>query len=253
MKAWYPLALAVVAAGCGGKPQSIGVAPRGASVEELDQLWTQSLASFRHGKWKDAQKQLDSLRSISPPGDPRMPQILFHLGEVSFARGENLEAVRWFRRVSDESPNDPLAAEALLRVGDAYADLWGRPELDPSYGQTALAAYQELASRYPDTPPAQRGQQRVRELEEKFAVKQYKAAMYYLRYKAFDSAALYLRQLVADYPRTSVAPEAVVKLIAIYRRLGYEEDVREFCGYLRRFHATYASVDQTCPAAPGAS
>ncbi len=247
------LGLLVLAAACGGKPESIGVAPRAASAEELDQLWTQGLASFRDGKWKDAQKHLDSLRAMSPPGDPRMPQILFYLGEAQFARGENLEAVRWFRRVSDESPNDPLAAEALLRVGDAYADLWGRPELDPSYGQTALAAYQELASRYPDTPPAQRGQQRVRELEEKFATKQYKAAIYYLRYKAFDSAALYLRQLVADYPRTSVAPEAVVKLIAIYRRLGYEEDVREFCGYLRRFHATRAGVDQTCPAEPGAS
>ncbi len=253
MKRWFTLALAALAVGCGGKPEPIGVAPRGASAEELDALWTQAQASFRHGKWKDAQKQLDSLRSISPPGDPRMPQIFFHLGEVTFARGENLEAVRWFRRVSDESPNDPLAAEALLRVGDAYADLWGRPELDPSYGQTALAAYRELASRYPDTPPTQRGQQRVRELEEKFAIKQYKAAMYYQRYKAFDSAALYLRQLIADYPRTSVAPEAVVKLIEIYRRLGYEEDVREFCGYLRRFHATYPGVDRTCPAAAGAS
>jgi outer membrane protein assembly factor BamD len=182
-----------------------------------------------------------------------MPLILFHLGEVTFARGENLEAVRYFRRVADESPNDPLAAEALLRVGDAYADLWGRPELDPSYGQTALAAYQELSSRYPDTPSAQRGQRRVRELEEKFAIKQYKAATYYLRYKAYDSAALYLRQIVADYPRTSVAPQAVVRLIAIYRRLGYEEDVREFCGYLRRFHASYPDVDRTCPAEAGTS
>ena len=253
MKRWWALGLTVSALACGGKSQEIAVAPRGVSTAELDQLWSDGIASFRRGKWKEAQKRLDSLRAISPPGDPRMPEILFHLGEVNFARGENLEAVRFFRRVSDESPNDPLAAEALLRVGDAYADLWGRPELDPSYGQTALAAYQELASRYPDTPPAQRGQVRVRELEEKFAVKQYKAAMYYLRYKAFDSAALYLRQLVADYPRTTVAPTAVVKLIEIYRRLGYEEDVRDFCGYLRRFHASYAGVDATCPAEAGAS
>jgi outer membrane protein assembly factor BamD len=252
MRYWRALLLVSAIAGCGGKQPS-GVAPRAASTQELDQLWTEGLASFRHGKWKAAQQQLDSLRAISPPGDPRMPEILFRLGEVNFARGENLEAVRWFRRVSDESPNDPLAAEALLRVGDAYADLWGRPELDPSYGQTALAAYQELSSRYPGTPSALRGQQRIRELEEKFAVKQYKAAMYYLRYKAFDSAALYLRQLVADYPRTSVAPEAVVKLIEIYRRLGYEEDVREFCGYLRRFHASYTGVDRTCPAEAGTS
>ncbi len=252
MRWWVTLALALAAA-CGGKSKEIGVAPRAASTQELDRLWELGVASFRQGKWKDAQKQLDSLRGMSPPGDPRMPQILFHLGEISFARGENLEAVRWLRRVSDETPNNPLAAEALLRVGDAYADLWGRPELDPSYGQTALAAYQELANRYPDTPPAKRGQRRVRDLEEKFAVKQYKAAMYYVRYKAYDSAALYLRQLVADYPRTSVAPEAVTKLIEIYRRLGYEEDVREFCGYLRRFHASYAETDRTCPAVAGGS
>jgi outer membrane protein assembly factor BamD len=253
MTTWWALALFVLASACGGKQQEVAVAPRAPTAEELDRLWNEALVSFRHGKWKDAQKHLDSLRSVSPPGDPRMPQILFHLGEVMFARGENLEAVRYFRRVADESPNDPLAAEALLRVGDAYADLWGRPELDPSYGQTALAAYQELSSRYPDTPSAQRGQRRVRELEEKFAIKQYKAATYYLRYKAYDSAALYLRQIVADYPRTSVAPQAVVKLIEIYRRLGYEEDVREFCGYLRRFHAGYQGVDRTCPAEAGTS
>jgi outer membrane protein assembly factor BamD len=253
MKAWLALAIVLGAVACGGKPQQVAVAPAGASAEELDQLWNAGLASFRRGKWKDAQKHLDSLRAVSPPGDPRMSQILFYLGEVNFARGENLEAVRWFRRVSDESPNDPLAAEALLRVGDAYADLWGRPELDPSYGQTALAAYQELASRYPDTPPAQRGQVRVRELEEKFAIKQYKAAMYYLRYKAYDSAILYLKDLVATYPRTSVAPDAVIKLIETFRRLGYQEDVKEFCGYLRRFHSRHAAVDRTCPAEAGAS
>jgi outer membrane protein assembly factor BamD len=250
---WWRLAVVIALPACGGKPQDIAVAPRALTGEELDRLWNEALVSFRHGKWKDAQKQLDSLRAVSPPGDPRVPQILFHLGEVTFARGENLEAVRYFRRVADESPNDPLAAEALLRVGDAYADLWGRPELDPSYGQTALAAYQELSSRYPDTPSAQRGQRRVRELEEKFAIKQYKAATYYLRYKAYDSAALYLRQVVATYPRTTVAPQAVVKLIEIYRRLGYEEDVREFCGYLRRFHAGYPEADRTCPAESGTS
>ncbi|HEU5169879.1 MAG TPA: outer membrane protein assembly factor BamD [Gemmatimonadales bacterium] len=253
MRRLIGLAFLALAAGCGGKPQTIGVAPSAASVEQLDALWAEAVTHFRHGKWKDAQKLLDSLRALSPPGDPRMPQINFHLGEVNFARGENLEAVRWFRRVSDETPNDELAPEALLRAADAYADLWGRPELDPSYGQTALAAYQELVSRYPDTPPARRAQLRVRELEEKFALKQYKSAMYYLRYKAYDSAALYLRQLVAEYPRTSVAPEAVIRLVGIYQKLGYKEDVREFCGYLRRFHAGHAGVDETCPAEAGAS
>src|SRR2546430_8850043 len=34
--------------------------------------------------------------------------------------------------------------------------LWRKPELDPSYGESALAIYQELAGRYPGTDAAAR-------------------------------------------------------------------------------------------------
>src|SRR5262249_16951322 len=152
-----------------------------------------------------------------PPGDPRVSQAHFYLGEVQFARGENLEAVREFRRVSDEAPNDPLAPEALLRVGDAYADLWKRPELDPTYGTTALAAYNELVRRYAGKSAAARGQKKISGLQEWFAEKEYKAALYYLRFKAYDSAILYLKDLVATYPRASIAPQALLRLIGAYR------------------------------------
>jgi outer membrane protein assembly factor BamD len=251
-----PAGLLVLLAACGhGGRGSTALAPRplapSVSPQQLDQHWTEGLAAFRHGQWKRASELFDQVILESPPGDPRIAQAHFYQGEVQFARGENLDAVRQFRRVSDEAPNDPLAPEALLRVGDAYADLWRRPELDPTYGQTALAAYQELVSRYPGSPPAQRAQLKIRELEEKFALKQYKAALYYLRYKAYDSAILYLKDLVATYPRASVAPEALIKLVGAYRRLGYQEDVRETCGYLRRFHPKAPGIEKTCPAEAG--
>ena len=60
--------------------------------------------------------------------------------------------------------------------------------------------------------------------------------MYYFRLKAYDSAILYLKDLVATYPKTAVAPDALVKLVQAYKTLGYREDVQETCGYIRRFH-----------------
>jgi outer membrane protein assembly factor BamD len=224
-----------------------------ASSDELDRQWDDAITAFRSGSWKKANTFFSKVAAEFPPGDPRVAQAHFYLGEVQFARNENLDAVREFRRVSDESPNDPLAPEALLRVGDAYADLWKRPELDPTYGTTALAAYNELLSRYPGTPAADRGQKKIGALQEWFALKQYKAAQYYLRYKAYDSAILYLKDLVATYPRASIAPEALLRLIWAYQRLGYKEDVRETCGYLRRFHAQAPGVAEACPAEPGSS
>jgi outer membrane protein assembly factor BamD len=149
--------------------------------------------------------------------------------------------------VSDDTPNDPLAPEALLRAGDVYADLWRRPELDPSYGQTALATYQELLNRYPGGSPAKRAQQQIDDLQERFAYKEYKAALYYIRLKAYDSAILYLKDLVATYPRSAVAPDALIRLVQAYRTLGYKEDVQETCGYIRRFHPKAPGVGKACP------
>ena len=157
---------------------------------------------------------------------------------------------REFRKTSDETPNDPLAPDALLRLGDVYADLWRRPELDPTYGQTALSTYQELLNRYPESPAAKRAQLRVNELNERFAYKEYKAAMFYFRLKAYDSAILYLKDLVATYPKTAVVPDALVKLVHAYKALGYREDVQETCGYIQRFHPKAPKVHEVCPAKP---
>ncbi len=89
-----------------------------------------------------------------------------------------LTAAREFRRVADDSPSDSLAPFALLRVGDQYARLWRRAELDPANGETSLAAYQELIGRYPDGQAARLAAVRVRTIQEQFARKDYENGMF---------------------------------------------------------------------------
>jgi outer membrane protein assembly factor BamD len=236
------------AAGANGSAPAIPAQAEGASPAEVDSLFKLGQSEIRHGEWNDAIKHLERVLLEFSPGDSRIPQTRYYLGEAKFAIGSHLEAAREFRRVSDETPNDRLAPEALLRVGDVYADLWRRPELDPSYGQTALATYQELLNRYANTPAATRAQQHITELEERFAYKEYRAALFYFKLKAYDSAILYLKDVVATYPRASIAPDALLKLVEAYQRLGYQEDVRETCGYLRRFHPNAVRGESRCAA-----
>jgi outer membrane protein assembly factor BamD len=210
-------------------------------------MWRLGESYVRRGKWSDALQQLERVLLEFTPGDARAPRARYWVGEAQYALGNHLQAAREFRRVSDETPNDPLAPEALLRVGDVYADLWRRPELDPSYGQTALATYQELLNRYPGGSPAARAQVRINDLQEKFAYKEYRAGLYYYRLKAYDSAILYLKGVVATYPRAAIAPAALVKLVQAYERLGYREDVQETCGYIRRFHPNARDAREVCP------
>ena len=257
MSRTFLVAVVVLLGACGGgRGASRGsaapapVSSSGASAAALDSLWQSAQRAVHTGQWSSAEKLLDRALLEFAPGDSRVAQAHFFLGEAHFAQKRQLDAAREFRRASDETPNDPIAPEALLRLGDVYADLWRRPELDPTYGQTALSTYQELVNRYPGSSAAKRAQLRIDELNERFATKAFKAAMFYFRLKAYDSAILYLKDLVATYPKTGVVPEALVRLVQAYRALGYREDVQETCGYIHRFHPRAPKAGLVCPSNP---
>jgi outer membrane assembly lipoprotein YfiO len=248
---WW-LAGMVVLTGClfKGKPKP---PPPMETVEttrlRADSLWVAANDHFRHGRWSKTSKALDRALLIMDYADPRRSRGHFMMGEALFAQSNPLQAVREFRRVADENAADPLAPDALVRAGDAYADLWKRPELDPTYGETAMTTYREALERYPGTPAAQRASTRILTLQERFAEKEFKTAMFYFRLKAYDSAILSFRSLVATYPRTQIVPEALVKLVETYARLEYVEDLKETCEYIQRFFPdTYPRAQtRSCP------
>ena len=224
--------------------------PAGVSRATLDSLWARALHEYTHANWSKAVPLFERMTLEVPPGDSLAIEAHFRLAECYFGQGNQLQAAREFRKVSDDFPTSRLAAAALLRAGDAYRDLWRRPELDPTYGQTALSTYQELLNRYPDSPVAPRARLRIEELNEWFAAKEYKSAEYYYRLKAYDSAILYLKDLAATYPRASVTPDALLKLVDAYRAVGYAEDLAETCGYIRKYHPRTPGLDERCPSPP---
>ncbi len=226
------------------------LASRDASPSQVDSSWLRALELYRNGKWGKAATAFQVAQVQLPATDPRLVEASFFLAEIQLAQSENLLAVRAFRRLADETPGHALAPQALLRAGDAYSGLWRRPELDPTYGATAMSVYREVTERYPGTDAARIASMRVADLNERFAFKEFKTALFYLRFKAWDSALLALRNLVSEYPRTSIAPQALITMVATYQRLGYEEDLRETCDYLLRQHAGAPGVESACSASP---
>ncbi|MGH7606024.1 MAG: outer membrane protein assembly factor BamD, partial [Gemmatimonadales bacterium] len=133
-------------------------------------------------------------------------------------------------------------------AGDANLRLWRRPELDPTYGEIALATYQELAGRYPDSDAAARARPHVQRLQNQFADKTYKNGMFYLRRKAYDSAIIYFKEVIANFPDTPRVPDALLRLVETYRAIGYSQELTETCAHLRRFFPDTPGLRETCPA-----
>lgn len=245
-----PVLLLLVSA-CGGSRPEVAV-PVGsaafATPEQVDSMWTRSRALLADRKWRDAALQLERLQLEMARGDRRLPEARLLLGDARLGQKSALQAVREYRRVADDFPNDSLAPVGLLRAGDAYASLWRRVELDPTYGMQARATYQEVISRYPQSPAAATARLKVAEMDDRFALKSFQAAEFYLRYKLYDSGILYLKDLITKWPRAEIVPKALQRLVETYRTLGYAEDVTEICGYFRVTHPDAENLESTCPA-----
>lgn len=238
---WISLGMLVsAAAACGGGfDPSIYPTP--------DSLFQASLAAYERGDCGKAKAGFRQLTFQLPPRDARLADARYYLADCMLDDGERLEAAREFRRVADEFPQHHRASESLLRAGDANADLWKRAELDPTFGETAMAIYRELLARYPDGPAATEARARIADLGNKFAEKTYKAGNFYLRLRAYDSAIIYFRDVVANYPRSAYAPRALVKLVEAYRKVGYVEERRETCEHLHQFYPEAPDLDDACP------
>ena len=202
----------------------------------------------RTGQWTRALPLLQGLAFELSGGRPELPEVSYLTGEAFFQTGSFVEAADQFRSVSDHFPESPYAPVALLRAGDANMRLWRRPVLDPTYGEAALAAYQELNGLYPESDAAARANLQVLRLRVMIAEKAYRNGMFYLRRKAYDSAILYFREVVANFSETEWVAPALLRLVDSYHAISYNEERKETCAHLRRFFPETRVEPDKCPA-----
>jgi len=229
----------------------LGACHHGATVTpapRADVELARARQQFSRGDFAHALLTLRRLTFELAASQPELAEVRYRLAECYFQTGDRVQAAHEFRQVADEYPTSEYAPLALLRAGDANLRLWRRPELDPTYGQSALAIYQELAGRYPGTAAAGRAQLHVQQLREWFAEKAYKNGLFYLKRRAFDSAIIYFKDVIASYPETPRVPDALLRLVDSYRAIGYSEELKETCAHLRRFYPRVGGLDKSCPA-----
>ncbi|HVZ48767.1 MAG TPA: outer membrane protein assembly factor BamD [Gemmatimonadaceae bacterium] len=219
-----------------------------------DALYTASLAEFRKGKWDNAVTGFEKLTLDLSARDTLLPLSYWYLAQAHDHRAEHILASTTFARIAQSFPDDSLADDALLASGDSYLAVWRRPDLDPQYGTLAQIQYRQLLSTYPDSPLADRARQGLLRIDEDFAAKEYLNGQFYVKRGAFDSAIIYFKSIVKEYPNTDHARMALLRMVEVYRRpqLNYKEEAAETCNTLRTAYPTDPEVKATCPAAVAA-
>ncbi len=218
-------------------------------------LYKAGMEKFRKGKWGDAATAFERLTLDLPTRDTLLPLAHWYLGKARLKRDERLLAAQAFIRLTETVPDDTLADDALLASGRAYAGLWRRPSLDPQYGLLAQTQFRLLQGVYPNSPLVDTATTELKRLDEWFASKDYETGSHYMRRKAYDSAILYFKDVVRNWPESDKARQAMLRMVEIYRQpvLNYKEDAAEVCAALRAAYPTHPEVVATCRLGPGDS
>lgn len=214
------------------------------------QLYAAGKAQYDKEKYANAVTAFERLTFDLPTRDTLLPLAHWYLGQARRKNDERILAAQSFNRLAEQFPNDTLADDAMFMAAKSYREMWRRPSLDPQYGILAQAQYRLVTGVFPDSPFADSSLKQLAELDEWFAAKDYETGLHYVRRRAYDSAILYFRDVVANYPNTDKARQAMLQMVRVYRlpALNYKEDAAELCTALRAGFPTDAEVLKTCTA-----
>ncbi|MDP9202794.1 MAG: outer membrane protein assembly factor BamD [Gemmatimonadota bacterium] len=215
-----------------------------------DKLYQVAMAEYKAGRFDNAAKAFEKLTLDLPARDPRLPLAFYYLAQSQGRIGENLLAAGTYNRLIDAFPQDTLVDDALYLSGRAYERQWRHPQLDATYGRSAMAAYESLLASYPDSPYAKRAHDELARLDEWLAEKDYNTGYLYLKRKAYDSAILYFKDVIRQHPNAKKTRDAYLRLLEAYRAIKYAEDARDLCDAMRKAYPNDREVLEACGRAP---
>ena len=215
-----------------------------------DKLYEAALKEYNAHRYDNAVKAFDKLTLDLPARDPRLPMAFYYLAQAHSKNNENLLAAATYNRLVDAFPQDTLVDDALFLSGKAYQKEWRKPQLDATYGNSAIAAYQSLVVSYPDSPYAARAQAELNRLDEWFAEKDYDTGYLYLKRKAYDSGIIYFKDVIRLHPKAPKTRDAYLRLLESYRAIKYRDDARDLCDAMRKAYPNDREVSRECGPAP---
>jgi outer membrane protein assembly factor BamD len=183
-------------------------------------LFDRAMDSMKHARYQESRTLLDTLINTYPDSE-YIARAKLALGDAWYAEGGKAawqEAEAQYKDFQTFFPNLPEASEAQLKIATMHYRQMEKPDRDFAEAARAADEYRALIQQYPDSPLVPQAKQKLREVHEILAERQYRIAhFYYLRDNLAASQAR-LESLIESYPLYSQVDEALFELGQLYEK-----------------------------------
>ena len=190
---------------------------------DLYQLGETELAKRRY---EDARASFKKIVERHPTSS-YAPRARFLIGETYYREGEFEKAIKEFEAFTSFFPRHQIADLVQFRLAMSYYDQMKQVEQDQGITVKAIDAFKKLVKEYPDSRYASDALAKIDVCRGRLAQKELWVASYYLNQGTPVAARQRLEQLLKDYPRTLVVPEALFRLAEVYALEGRAQEARE--------------------------
>ncbi|HKD78710.1 MAG TPA: outer membrane protein assembly factor BamD [Candidatus Angelobacter sp.] len=181
-------------------------------------LFDRAMDSMRKARYQESRTLLDTLINTYPDSE-YIARAKLALGDAWYAEGGTAawaQAEVEYKDFQTFFPNLPEASEAQLKIANMHYHMMEKPDRDFAQAQRAAEEYRALIQQYPDSPLVPQAKQKLREVHEVLAERQFRIAHFYYLRDNYAASQARLQSLIESYPLYSGADEALFELGATY-------------------------------------
>jgi outer membrane protein assembly factor BamD len=183
-------------------------------------LYDRAMDSMKHGRYQEARTLLETLLNTYPDSE-YLARAKLAVGDSWYNEGGTAawqQAEVEYKDFQTFYPNLPEASEAQLKVAKIHYRQMEKPDRDYAQAMRAAEEYKSLITTYPDSPLVPEAKQRLREVQELLAERQYRIAHFYFLRDNLAASQARMESLIDSYPLYSQIDEALYELGALYEK-----------------------------------
>ena len=211
---FFVLALLVIGlAGCHNKRVTNPLANVG-SKQPDKVLYDRAMDQMKHNRYDQARLILQTLINTYPDSE-FLARAKLTVGDSWYAEGGSAalaQAENEYKDFITFFPNMPEAAEAQLKVANIHYRQMEKPDRDFTHAVRAEEEYRQLILQFPDSKLAPEAKERLREVQEVLAEREFRIGRFYYLRESWPAAIARLQSLADTYPLYSGADETLYLL-----------------------------------------
>lgn len=181
-------------------------------------LFDRAMDAMKHNRFDVARMTLQTLINTYPDSE-YVARAKLAVGDSWYAEGGSAslaQAEIEYKDFETFFPNMPEAAEAQLKIANIHYQQMEKPDRDYTHAMRAEEEYRSLILQYPDSKLVPEAKQRLLEVQEVLAEREYDIGRFYYMRQSLPAAIARLNSLVERYPLYSHVDDALYLLGEAY-------------------------------------